>query len=89
MKTITAQQAAEGFDDYARLAHAGEEILVTHEGQPWVVLAPAPEASPSRRSVEASTAWPDFEAHWQRHFRQPGGGLTATEILGAEKEDRC
>ncbi len=40
MKTISDQQAVRQFDEYSKLAHDGEKILVTREGKPWVLLTP-------------------------------------------------
>jgi len=68
MKTITAQQAVEQFEEFSRLAHDGEKILVTREGRPWVVLAP-PVVAPRGGAPETPLEWPDFEAHWNYTFR--------------------
>ena len=87
MKTISAQQAVQQFDEFAKLAHEGQKILVTREGEPWVILAPAGPASRSRPG-ENKLEWPDFEAHWRKHFPEPLAGITATELLSHDKEDR-
>jgi hypothetical protein len=87
MKTISAQQAVEQFDEFSKLAHDGHKILVTREGKPWVILAPAgPGLAP--QPGENKLEWPDFEAHWQKHFPEPLAGATATELLSHDKEDR-
>ncbi|HZM03417.1 MAG TPA: hypothetical protein VFC44_10355 [Candidatus Saccharimonadales bacterium] len=41
MKTITKQQALRGFGRIGSLAHAGETIIVTDGGKPWIKLGPA------------------------------------------------
>jgi antitoxin (DNA-binding transcriptional repressor) of toxin-antitoxin stability system len=87
MKTITAQQAEEQFGEYAKLAHDGERILVTLEGEPWVMLSPPAilaEAKPPAGKLE----WPDFAGRLARYYPQPVEGPTATELLAQEKEDR-
>jgi hypothetical protein len=87
MKTISAQQAVEQFDEFSKLAHDGQRILITREGKPWVILAP-PGSAAAGQPVEDRLDWPDFEAHWQRHFPEPLAGATATELLAQDKEDR-
>jgi hypothetical protein len=87
MKTISAQQAVQQFDEFSKLAHDGHKIMVTREGKPWVILAPPGPASATRAS-ENKLEWPDFEAHWQKHFPKPLAGATATELLAQDKEDR-
>jgi hypothetical protein len=85
MKTISAQQAVQQFDEFSKLAHDGHTILVTREGEPWVILAPpATHPEPSENELK----WPDFEAHWREHFPVPLAGATATEMLAEDKEDR-
>ncbi len=87
MKTISAQQAVQQFDEYSQLAHNGERILVTRSGKPWVLLAPLTlpvEAEPTNGKLE----WPDFAARLARHYPAPVGGPTATELLAQEKEAR-
>ncbi len=41
MKTVTKQQVVQGFDRIGDLAHAGETLIVTHGGKPWIKLVPA------------------------------------------------
>ena len=87
MKTISAEQAVQHFDEFSKLAHDGHKILVTREGEPWVILAPPTPASHSEPGGN-KLAWPDFEAHWKKHFPEPLAGPTATELLAEDKEDR-
>jgi len=87
MKTISDQQAVRQFDEYSKLAHDGEKILVTREGKPWVLLTPPAspnEAAPAVGKLE----WPDFAARLAQHYPAPVAGPTATELLAHEKEDR-
>jgi hypothetical protein len=85
MKTITAQQAERQFEKFATMANSGERILVTHNGQPWIVLHPPPRA----KRTGLAGQWPDYPAHWRQHF-QTGftEGPTATELLAQDKADR-
>lgn len=85
MKTITARQAGRQFEKFAKMANGGERILVTHNGQPWVVL----QAPPRAKQAPLAGQWPDYPAHWRQHF--PNGftrGPTATELLAQDREDR-
>jgi len=41
MKTVTKQQAVQGFEMIGDWAHAGETVVVTHGGRPWIKLVPA------------------------------------------------
>jgi len=85
MTRITKQQAEQQFEKFANMAHAGERILVTRDGQPWLVLQPPPRAKPAL----GSQGWPDYPAHWREHFPNGfTGGPTATELLAKDKEDR-
>jgi antitoxin (DNA-binding transcriptional repressor) of toxin-antitoxin stability system len=85
VKTITTQQAEQQFEKFAKLANNGERILVTHNGEPWVVLQPPPRAKRSPIAHE----WPDYPTHWRKHFPNGiAGGPTATELLAQDKEDR-
>jgi hypothetical protein len=67
------------------MAHAGKRILVTNAGQPWIVFEPAKKA----KERPTSGKWPDYPAHWRKHFPNgPSHGPTATELLAQDKEDR-
>jgi antitoxin (DNA-binding transcriptional repressor) of toxin-antitoxin stability system len=41
MKTVTKQEAVRGFEVIGNLAHAGETVIVTRDGKPWIKLVPA------------------------------------------------
>ena len=86
MKTISDQQAVRQFDEYSKLAHDGEKILVTREGKPWVLLTPPAVASEARPNGKLE--WPDFAARLAKHYPAPVAGPTATELLAHDKEDR-
>ena len=89
MKMITEEQRVERFGEFSQLAHDGQSILVTRGGQPWVVLsAPTNVPKAAAADTEQPMEWPDFEAHWRKHFPVPLSGPTATEILAEDKEDR-
>ena len=87
MKTISAQQAAQQFDEYSELAHNGERILVTRGGKPWVLLSP-PAAPVESNRANGNLPWPDFAARLARHYPAPVAGPTATELMAQDKEDR-
>lgn len=86
MKTISDQQVVRQFDEYSKLAHDGEKILVTREGKPWVLLAPPGVASETKSTGKLQ--WPDFAARLAKHYPAPVAGPTATELLAHDKEDR-
>jgi antitoxin (DNA-binding transcriptional repressor) of toxin-antitoxin stability system len=48
MKTVTKQQAVRGFEMIGDLAHAGETVIVTHGGKPWIKLVPAFKPRPGK-----------------------------------------
>ena len=86
MKTISDQQAARQFDEYSKLAHHGEKILVMREGKPWVLLTPP--AVSNDAPAPGKLEWPDFTARLAQHYPTPVAGPTATELLAHDKEDR-
>ncbi len=51
MKTVTKQEAVQGFDMIADLAHAGETVMVTHGGKPWIKLVPALKSKPGKSAA--------------------------------------
>jgi antitoxin (DNA-binding transcriptional repressor) of toxin-antitoxin stability system len=51
MKTVTKQQAIQGFDVIGDLAHAGETVIVTHGGKPWIKLMPALKRKPGKSAT--------------------------------------
>ena len=87
MKTISAQEAAQQFDEYSELAHNGERILVTRGGKPWVLLTP-PTAPVKAEPANGELKWPDFAARLVPVYSAPVTGPTATELLAHDKEDR-
>lgn len=86
MKTISVQEVARDFDEYARQAHEGERILVTRKDEPWVLLAPptAERHTPRPRPL----AWPDFAGRLKPYYAEVVPGPTATELLAQDKDDR-
>jgi antitoxin (DNA-binding transcriptional repressor) of toxin-antitoxin stability system len=72
MKMVTKQEAVQGFDLIAALAHAGETIVVTHDGKPWIKLGPALKPKPGK-SVAA------FKGRLSRISQKPIPG--ASEVL--------
>lgn len=72
MKTVTKQQAVQRFDMIGDLAHAGETVIVTHGGKPWIKLVPAFKPRPGK-SVAA------FKARLDRISPKPIPG--ASEVL--------
>ena len=67
------------------MAKAGESILVTQDGKPWVVLQAPRQGGNQPRTGR----WPDYPAYWKQHFPDgPAHGPTATELLSQDKEDR-
>ncbi len=87
MKTVTVEEAAQKFDEYSKLAHDGERILVTREGLPWVTLSP-PAVPAAAELVPNGLLWPDFAARLAKYYPKPVEGPTATELLARDKEDR-
>jgi len=87
MRTISTLEAVRQFEQYSRLAHEGQRILVTRGGKPWVVLAPP--AAPIQPPLGAGNLeWPDFAQRLAKYYPIPGNGPTATELLAQDKEDR-
>jgi antitoxin (DNA-binding transcriptional repressor) of toxin-antitoxin stability system len=72
MKTVTKQQAVQGFDMITDLAHAGETIIVTRGGKPWFKLAPVV----NKAQVKSAAS---FKARLDRISRKPIAG--ASEVL--------
>ena len=42
MRTVTAEEAEQSFEDCLASAEAGEEVIITREGKPTAVLRPYP-----------------------------------------------
>ncbi len=72
MKTVTKRQAVEGFDMIGDLAHAGETVIVTHGGKPWIKLVPALKP----KQGKSATA---FKARLNRISQRPIPG--ASDVL--------
>jgi antitoxin (DNA-binding transcriptional repressor) of toxin-antitoxin stability system len=72
MRTVTKQQAAQSFDKVGDLAHAGETVIVTHGGKPWIKLVPVA----TQRTGKSAAA---FKARLNRISPKPIPGVT--EVL--------
>ena len=72
MKTVTKQDAVDGFDTIGDLAHAGETVTVTHRGKPWIKIVPASKKKPGK----SATA---FRARLNRISTKPIPGVA--EVL--------
>ena len=72
MKTVTKQQAFQGFDMIGDLAHAGETVIVTQDGKPWFKLVPALKKKPGKSAAA-------FRARLNRISSKPITG--ASEVL--------
>jgi len=88
VKTISSEQAVRQFDEYSKLAHNGEKILVTLGGKPWVMLSsPLPSAG-DEPAAGVKREWPDFAARLSNHYTTETTGPTAAELLAQDKADR-
>jgi len=87
MRIITTQEAAQQFEDVARLAHNGERILITRDGEPWAVLSP-PAVGAANQPAANGLKWPDFAGRLAPYYPQPVEGPTATGLLAQDKQDR-
>ena len=72
MKTVTKQEAVQGFDMIGDWAHAGETVIVTNGGKPWIKLMPTRKRK-TGKSVAA------FKARLNRVSPKPIAGVT--EVL--------
>jgi antitoxin (DNA-binding transcriptional repressor) of toxin-antitoxin stability system len=72
MKMVTKQEAVQVFDMIGGLAHAGQTVVVTSGGKPWIKLVPALRA---RRGKSAAA----FKARLSRISLKPIPG--ASEVL--------
>jgi antitoxin (DNA-binding transcriptional repressor) of toxin-antitoxin stability system len=77
MKTVTKQEAAQGFDMIGGLAHAGETVVVTYAGKPWIKLVPALTAKKGKSAAA-------FKARLNRISPKPVPG--ASEVLSRLRE---
>jgi antitoxin (DNA-binding transcriptional repressor) of toxin-antitoxin stability system len=61
MRTVTKQQAVQSFDKVGDLAHAGETVIVTHGGRPWIKLwetAPSKTGASTLKKLEKFQKFP-------------------------------
>ncbi len=65
MKTVSKQQAGKNFLKVADLAHGGETVMITHDGQPWCKIIPANGTAPRRKSAA------DFQERLEKIFPKP------------------
>ncbi|MEO8428990.1 MAG: hypothetical protein ABI651_17990 [Verrucomicrobiota bacterium] len=68
MKTVTRREAAQDFETFGDLAHAGETVVVTQAGRPWFKMVP-----PSQPGKVKSAA--QFKARLDRISRKPLKGV--------------
>ena len=73
MKTLTKAEASRKFQQVADLAHRGQTVIVTHEGQPWCRIVPA-----NGRSAKSAA---QFEARLARLFPKPLPARTMKEFI--------
>ncbi len=55
MKMVTKQEVVRGFDTIGDLAHAGETVMVTLGGKPWIKLVPAFKAKKGKTAAAFKT----------------------------------
>jgi len=70
MKTVTKRQVVQGFDVFCDMAHAGQTVVVTQGGKPWIKLMPA---SKPKRGKSASA----FRARLNSISPKPIPGVAA------------
>ena len=75
MKVITAEQAVAQFIKHSQLAHDGKRILVTRNGEAWVMLTPPTRIQAAK--LEGGVAWPDFAGQLAPFYPQATEGPTA------------
>jgi len=51
MKTVTKQEVVHGFETLGSLAHAGETVIVTDGGKPWIKLVPGSKPRPGKSAA--------------------------------------
>jgi antitoxin (DNA-binding transcriptional repressor) of toxin-antitoxin stability system len=69
MKTVTRQEVVDGFDIVGDMAHAGETVIVTHRGKPWVKIVPALKKRPGKSAAA-------FKARLNRISSKPIPGVS-------------
>ena len=72
MKTVTRQEVVDGFDTIGDLVNAGESVLVTDRGRPWVKIVPALKKKPGKSAAA-------FRARLNRISAKPIPGVS--EVL--------
>jgi antitoxin (DNA-binding transcriptional repressor) of toxin-antitoxin stability system len=72
VKTFTKQQVVQGFDKIGDWAHAGETVIVTNGGKPWIKLM-------STRKNKLGKSVAAFKARLNRVSPKPIAGVT--EVL--------
>ena len=70
VKTVSKHQATATFASLGSLVHAGETVLVTDGGKPWLKMVPA-TASIGGKNAAA------FKARLDRISRKPIAGVSA------------
>jgi antitoxin (DNA-binding transcriptional repressor) of toxin-antitoxin stability system len=51
VKTVTKQQAITGLEDLGNSVLAGETVIITDAGKPWIQLVPAPKGRPAKSAA--------------------------------------
>ncbi len=77
MKTVTKKEAAKRFDQLGDLAYAGETVVVTDAGKPWIKLVRASKPTRGKSAAE-------IKARLNRISREPIAG--AAEVLSRLRE---
>ena len=68
MKTVTKHEALRDFDALGKLANAGETVVVTDGGEPWIKLVPAGRAKGGKSAAA-------FRARLSRISPKPIAGV--------------
>ena len=72
MKTVSKHQATAAFESLGSLVHAGETVLVTNGGKPWLKMVPASTPDGGKSAA-------DLKARLDRISRKPIAGVS--EVL--------
>jgi len=68
MKTVTKQQAIAGLDELGNSVLAGDTVIITDAGKPWIQLVPAPKGRPAKSAAA-------FKARLDRISAKPIRGV--------------